>query len=127
MEFTVHPETYLRIVLFRADVNIAGPLANPLRKYRINQADHGRFLGHPLQGTHLDIFGRLRLFTFFVVVLHIFHVFQDATDAGIGTIKRTEKLVEFLFGANDGFHLIVSRNFNSIYSINIHWICHGHC
>jgi hypothetical protein len=124
VQLAVQSKAHLDIIFFRADVDVAGPFADALRKYRIHQPDNRCFFGHALQRADLDIVKRGGFIGAFVD-LHLFHVFEHAPDAGESPVNGGQQLVEMLFGANDRFNFAVGVHFDGVQRIDVERVGHG--
>ena len=113
MQFSIHAETDLNMILFRADMNVTGCFANSLGKDGIREANDRCTFGHIQQGADLDIFGGSFCFRHCLFgILHGLHIFQGSADSRQCAVNTADQLIKLLFGANNGFHFGVCKHFD---------------
>ncbi|OQB89442.1 MAG: hypothetical protein BWX83_01127 [Candidatus Cloacimonetes bacterium ADurb.Bin117] len=122
-QFAVHAKAHLDVVLLRADVDVAGAVADRLRENRVSQTDNRRFARHVLKGGHGNLcfpFGR-RLFLAFFGRAHL-HAFHNAAQTGLRPVEGTDQLIKLPFRTDHGLHFGVGQHFNIIQRVDVQGI-----
>jgi len=122
MELPVDPKAHLDVVLLGADMDIAGPLADRLRKDRVHQTDDGGLSRQVLKGRDLDF---RRFFRLIRLLLGVeVDAIDQASQTGLGAVDAGDELRDFTLRADDGLHFRIRHDLDGIHDVDVERIRH---